>query len=322
MFQSKGDRNVSIQFVKDCFIEKKVTSKKEIAEITNLSVATVTNILKELLEIHYIERVDDCPSTGGRKAKQYRLCGEYTAFGLITLQVINQEVKVVRRIVDLNYNVLNQEEESFKQLELYNILEMIEIMKGHYQINCLGISIPAISHNGVVSQCDIESLEGCFLKVEIESILDIQVVIENDVNSAMLGYIYDHSMNDESIAFIYQPDNHYSGCSLYLNKAIVYGSTHFAGELAYLPLGNYSKQKDSLALLVKQVSSVIAIVNPSHMIIYSECVNKDEFMNRINRYIPIKHLPVFEFIDSMNQWAFKGLMQQCIEISRYKTRRN
>lgn len=327
MFQSKGEKNISIQFVKDCFLEKKIASKKEIAEITHLSIATVTNVLKELQDVHYIERIDDSPSTGGRKAKRYRLCGEYMAFGLITLQVINQEVKVFRRVVDLNNNVLIKEEHSVKRLELQNILEIVENMKIQYHIHYLGISVPAISNNGVISQCDIETLEGCHLKEEIENKFDIQVVIENDVNSAMLGYIYNHSMNEESIAFIYQPDNHHSGCSLYINNAIVYGATHFAGELGYLPHGDLQKQKEllidnSLELLIKQVVSVIAIVNPTHMIICSVCVNKEDFIKEINQCIPVKHLPAFEFIDSMNQWSFKGLMQQCIEISRYKTRRD
>lgn len=327
MYLSKGEKNISIQFVKDCFVEKKIASKKEIAEITNLSIATVTNILKELQEIHYIERIDDCPSTGGRKAKQYRLCGESVTFGLISLQVINQEVKVLRQVVDLNYNALNKEVYSVKELGLQNILDMIEGMETQYHIKYLGISIPAISNDGVISQSDIAQLDGCRLKEEIENILDIQVVIENDVNSAMLGYIYDHSINQESIAFVYQPDNRYSGCSLYINKAIVYGANHFAGELGYLPYVSLSQQEkllknNPLELLVKQVASIIAIVNPSHMIIYSICVNKNELLNEMKLLIPTKHLPVFEFIDSMDEWTFKGLMQQCIEISRYKTRRD
>ena len=71
MYKSKGEKNVSIQCVKDYFIENKTATKTEIASATRLSLATVTNILKELLESKYIVRIEDEQSTGGRKAKLF-----------------------------------------------------------------------------------------------------------------------------------------------------------------------------------------------------------------------------------------------------------
>ena len=108
MYKSKGLKNISIQKVKDYFIENKYATKNQIAEETHLSHATITNILKELLENQFIVRVEDCESTGGRKAKQYKICGSYMVFGLIDLRVQNQTVSIECRIVDLDFVILYQ----------------------------------------------------------------------------------------------------------------------------------------------------------------------------------------------------------------------
>ncbi|MFQ6860940.1 MAG: ROK family protein [Beduini sp.] len=326
MYKSKGEKNVSIQCVKDYFIENKTATKTEIASATRLSLATVTNILKELLESKYIVRIEDEQSTGGRKAKRYQIYGQYMLFGLMSLQNSHQQINVNVRIVDLDYAVVYEKKYQFDSLPIEKLLWIIEEMKNHFDFSYLSLSVPAIADQGKVSKCDIEELENCQLKDKIESATNLQVTIENDVNTAMLGYIYLHSINKESIAFIYQPDNHHSGCSLYVNQAIVYGATHFAGELGYLPNGTLKEQElllkeNPLVLLVKQAASVISIINPSHMVLYTPCVNESDFKQMIQHYIPQIHQPNFEFIENMDEFTFMGLNHLCIDKSRYKLKK-
>lgn len=326
MYKSKGEKNVSIQCVKDYFIENKTATKTEIADATHLSLATVTNILKQLLESKYIMRIEDEESTGGRKAKRYQICGQYMLFGLMSLQNIRQQINVNVRIVDLDYTVVYEKTHQFDSLPVETILSIIEEMKSNFDFSYLSLSVPAIADQGKVSKCDIEELENCQLKEKIESAVNLQVTVENDVNTAMLGYIYSHSINKESIAFIYQPDNHHSGCSLYVNQAIVYGATHFAGELGYLPNGTLREQElslkeDPLLLLTKQAASVISIINPSHLVLFTPCVNESDFRQKINHYIPQIHQPNFEFIENMDEFTFMGLNHLCIEKSRYKLKK-
>ena len=98
---------------------------------------------------------------------------------------------------------------------------------------------------------------------------------------------------------------------------------HFAGELAYLPNGTLKEQedilkKDPLSLLIKQAASIIAIMNPSLMILYTPCVETEIFKATIKKYIPLQHLPEFQFINEMETYIFEGLASLCIESSRYK----
>ena len=323
MYKSKGLKNISIQKVKDYFIENKYATKNQIAEETHLSHATITNILKELIENQFIVRVEDCESTGGRKAKQYKICGSYMVFGLIDLRVQNQMVHIECRIIDLDFMIIESLKYQFDTLDLNAFVNVIQNIKEKHHIQYLGISIPAIVANGTIEKSDIESLDGVELQKHIETTCGIHTIIENDVNTVMLGYIHTHVIESQSIAFVYQPDNHHSGCGLYINNSILYGATHFAGELAYLPNGTLEEQEqilkeDPLSLLIKQATSIIAILNPSLMILHTPCVETETFITAIKKYIPEQHLPEFQFINEMETYIFEGLASLCIESSRYK----
>ncbi len=323
MYKSKGLKNISIQKVKDYFIENKYATKNQIAEETHLSHATITNILKELLENQFIVRVEDCESTGGRKAKQYKICGSFMSFGLIDLRVQNQMIHVECQIVDLDFVIIESLKYQFDTLDLNMLTHLIQEINEKHHIQYLGMSLPAIVANGKIEKSDIESLDGVELQKHIESVCGIHTRIENDVNTVMLGYIHTHVIESQSIAFVYQPDNHHSGCGLYINNSILYGATHFAGELAYLPNGTLEEQEkllknEPLSLLVKQVASIIAIINPSLLILYTPCVEKTAFLEAIQKFIPIQHLPEFQFINEMESYVFEGLSSLCIESSRYQ----
>ena len=323
MYKSKGQKNISIQKVKDYFIENKYATKNQIAEYTHLSQATVTNILKELLENKFIMRIEDCQSTGGRKAKQYRICGSYMLFGLMNLRVQNQLIHVECQIIDLDFVIIENVKYQFESIELEEFIQLIQELKTKYHFQYLGISIPGIVVDGKIEKSDIETFDGVALQEHIETSCHVKTMIENDVNTMMLGYIHSHVVDNQPVAFVYQPDNHHSGCGLYINHAIVYGATHFAGELAYLPYGSLAQQeeilkKDPLSLLVKQVVSIIAIINPSLMILHTPCVKTNDLLEVIKEHIPSQHLPQFEFINEMETCVFEGLASLCIESSRYK----
>lgn len=323
MYKSKGLKYISIQKVKDYFMKYKYATKNEIVESTQLSHATITNILKELLGSHYIEQVEDCQSTGGRKAKRYKICGTYMFFGLIDLHVENHLIHVMCRVIDLDFQIIENAQYHYPTLSKEELIIIIRQLKEKHQLQHMSISIPAIVNEGMIEKSDIDAFENLNLREYIESHCDIDVVIENDVNASMLGYIHTHEIESPSVAFVYQPDHHHSGCGLYINHAILYGATHFAGELGYLPNGTLDEQEEilknnPLSLLVKQVTSIIAIINPSLMILHAPCIHEMDFRHIIQASIPRQHLPQFHFIESMEEYIFKGLSSLCIENSRYK----
>lgn len=324
MYQSKGMKHVSIQKVKDFLILNKVATKREIVAATALSAATITNILKELLDSCYIERVEDCESTGGRKAKRYRIRGCFMYFGLIHMQMFNNRTTIGFRIIDLDYKIVSNIERSFDSFVFQDLLDFLQDMHDRFAYEYVAVSVPGIVDHGQVSECNIEPLNGMNIEAAIQAALPIHVTAENDMNNAVLGYAHFHTINEKNLAFIYMlPDNHQTGCGLYLNDAIVYGSTHFAGELGFLPIGSAAQQEqlrdhDPMKLLVRQAVSIIAIVNPDCIVLYTPCVKEAGFRQAVEAYIPKQHLPEFIFVDNMDEFIFKGLITLSIESSRFK----
>lgn len=322
MYLAQGQREESIQRVKDCFIKYQFATKSEIHEKTGLSLATVTNILQFLCDDKFIERVDDCSSTGGRKAKRYHLCGSYMLFGLINLKVIQKKTVVSIEVRNLNHEVVGQSQQVFSVMDEKTIVAIVQAMIHDYPIEYVSIAIPGIVEGDYISKCDINQLANCHLVSILEAQLPINVKLENDTNCAMLGYIDYYDTTNQSLAFIYQPDSNYSGCSLYINNQIVYGSTHFAGELGYLPFGSLDEQRQALkenpeGLLLKQMVSVIAIMNPSYLVVYAKQVDENRLKNELANAIPRQHLPIVSFIDDMETHVFNGLFYLSVEKSRY-----
>lgn len=323
VYQSKGMKHVSIQKVKDFLILNKIATKSEIVSATKLSAATITNILKELMNSRYIERVEDCESTGGRKAKRYRIRGCYMYFGLIHMQMFNHHTRIGFRIIDLDYKIVGNEERSFDSFVFSDMLDFIRDMQDCFPFEYVAVSVPGVVDHGQISECDIDSLNGMNIETAIQSVIPIHVTAENDMNTAVLGYAHFHTINEKNLAFIYMPDNHQTGCGLYLNGAIVYGSTHFAGELGFLPIGTAAQQEqlrdhDPMKLLVQQAVSIIAIVNPDCIVLYTPRLKEDGFQEAVEAYIPKQHLPEFIFVDNMDEFIFKGLITLSIESSRFK----
>lgn len=318
-----GIREQNIQAVKDYFVDNHVAIKSDIAEATKLSQASVTTILQELEQIQFIEYISDCESTGGRKAKQYKLCGSYAYFGLIQLRVAHKKVKVNYQIINLAGNEMFEDIVIIEHLTFSVLSKIIQKMLNKYAIRHLSISVPSIVDDGIITKSDIPAFIDVNLKLMIEDVFPIEVTIENDVNCAMLGYTHLYPIKEQSVAFIYQPDNHHSGCGLYVNGGIVYGVSRFAGELGYLPNGSLEKQikqleNDPTALLLTQVQSLIAIINPAYMIIDTFCVDEQTLKELLVSHIPEKHFPKFIFIKGMNEYIFKGLFSLSIENARFK----
>lgn len=60
---------MNIQKIRKCFYQKKIWTKAELASVTQLSLASITNILQELLKSQEILFIGENDSTGGRKIK-------------------------------------------------------------------------------------------------------------------------------------------------------------------------------------------------------------------------------------------------------------
>ena len=87
---TKNLRQINRDKVMDIFMEQETCTKNQLALATGLSLATITNILKELLASNEVLKDGELESTGGRKSVVYSLNSDYSR--MLTISV-NKEYR-------------------------------------------------------------------------------------------------------------------------------------------------------------------------------------------------------------------------------------
>ena len=134
-------------------------------------------------------------------------------------------------------------------------------------IRVFAISVPGICADGKIGSCDIASLENTDLGKMIDETLQIPTVIENDVNSACIGY--SHMYPDaKDMALVYQPEMKLTGCGILINGKLYHGYNHSAGEIKHLPL----KGDRAEEALKTQIRTLCAVLDPERIGWYSDII--------------------------------------------------
>jgi predicted NBD/HSP70 family sugar kinase len=181
----------------------------------------------------------------------------------------------------------------------------------------LAIGVPGSVKNGrIIHIPDYERFHDFDLKGYFEERFAIPVVVENDMNAAVLGY-YDNMTHEAnpSLVYLYFGQNG-PGAGILINGNVVRGSTFFSGEVSYVPqydnrnfqqalTEGYGSDKTNLHergtdAVSRLIASCAAIINP-HTIIFCHDEANENLLSRIATgsaaYIPKEHLPQLTLSD-------------------------
>lgn len=310
-------KQVHIQKIKDYFYHVRQSNKNQLSEYTGISKTTCTTILKELIQERFLVQADNNDSTGGRPSKQYQLNRNYSHSCLVYLKN-KEQVEIEIQVKNLYAEDLVYEKQIFPKFSVNYLYEMLDgIFANDSKITVIAISIPGVvSQENCIISCDIKELEEQNLEMLLRIRYNVHIVIENDVNLAVVGY---HSY-EESLAFVFQPRLMYSGCGIMLNHQLYRGATLFAGEVGWLSDCVGVKAKDAKTawrILIYQLNALICIINPQKIIIYSSYLYKaKDILLELEKHIPKCHLPEIYFAKGMESYVFKGMMEASIDIQR------
>ncbi len=288
--------------IRKYFYENEILTKNDLHEKSGISLAGCTNVLQELLLRQEIIQLEDADSTGGRKSKQYCLNAEY-AYLLKMIVLKKKDHEEIRTVLcNLRNQIIHEEHQIKDNIDTKDILHVIHSYQ-KYPINCILMSIPGVCVNGYISICDCYALQNHHLIDEIKAISDIPVIIENDVNTSVIG-IQASQPKIQNCAFIYQPTRDYLGCGILIEGKLYNGFQHRAGELRYLP--DYSEQeqtivqaKDPKRFLVNRIQVIQAVLD-SQMIGWCSDYVKEE--------IDLQGITIKQFQD-MNALIDRGLFR-------------
>lgn len=269
----------------------KTATIKEIAMITGLSFATVGNILNSFVESGEVILGEMHSTTGGRPSQAYSFHGEYAHVLAISAQVRDGKNILFACIGNLYRDEVWKTEQSFEVIRLSSFETMLDLCLTQYpSIRIVSFSLPGVERDGVIVMNDYKELEGLAFSEHFQKKYQIQVIIENDVNAAILGYGKQLS-SLPVIVGIYFPKQFPPGAGIMIDGKVLKGYCGYAGEVGLLPIGidwvtlDYNNPCEVGAAIAKLISIFCGIINPDHVVLYGNFLS-EAYVESVLKEIP------------------------------------
>ncbi|WP_217593741.1 ROK family protein [Cohnella sp. GbtcB17] len=284
-------------------------TKVDLSRMLGISFPTISKFLSDMEREGELVAAGLDASSGGRRAQRYA----YNPDHMLGLALFLEKHET-------HYSIFNCLGEVKEQGSTSSLLEwdaeavaayIAQIVARQPGIRAIAVGVPGSVNNGriIFIPC-YASFQDFDLKGYLETRFGVPVVVENDMNAAVLGFNEKKSEHvNPSIVYLYFGQNG-PGAGILVNGDIVRGSTFFAGEVSFLPQyedRNFTQALDrprasppgrmndrELDAVSRMVASCTAILNP-HTIVFCRDEVSESLLNRIAErsaaYVPPAHLP-------------------------------
>jgi len=284
-------------------------TKVELSEKLGISFPTITKFINQMEETGELITLGLDESSGGRRAQRYAYNPDYQLGVALFLERTETQYTI--------YNSLGEVKEKgmspgFLLDGIETLTEQIESLIERYpRIGSLAFGVPGSVNDGrIIYIPGYEKYHDFDLKDHFESRFELPVVVENDMNAAVLGY-YDKLdvRENPSLVYLYFGQNG-PGAGILVNGNLVRGSTSFSGEVSFVPLydnRNFHQamtdaegptgtinEAGGIDAVSRLIASFTAILNPN-AVIFSRDEVSERLLTAISArsasYISKEHLP-------------------------------
>lgn len=310
--------------IRKSLLELGSATKVELSDKLGISFPTISKFLSQMEKDGEIISTGLDESSGGRRAKRYTYNPEH----MLGLAIFLERTET-------NYAIFNCVGEVKLQGKVPSVLvedglhlltmHIEKLMTINPKISSIAFGVPGSVDNGRIFYIPgYEQFQNFDLQGYYEAYFSIPVVVENDMNAAVLGYHHHRGIKDnQSLVYLYSGQNG-PGAGLMVNGDVVRGNSFFAGEVSFVPqyndrnfqqaLENGNESRELLPFpdvqidaISRLVASFTAIINP-HTIIFC----KDEFEETViekiaeasSHYIPSEHLPDLKISDWKHDYLY------------------
>lgn len=311
----KERKNAILRSLRASLLARGDATKAELSDRIGVSFPTISKFVDQLERAGELLLIGIDESSGGRRAKRYGYNSDYV-LGLAIFLERNET----------NYAVFNafgevKEEGSGPGVLLEELSALTRLIEERLAA-CPTIAALAIGVPGAVNQGRILFIPGypafhqLDLKRYLEERLAVPVVVENDMNAAVLGYYSKRKTEDRpSLVYLYFGHNG-PGSGIMINGDVVRGSTFFSGEISLVPLydnrnfhqalrfrrepGEVTLSEEGVDAISRLIAALTAIINP-HTVIFCRDEASDavlrEIAARSAAYVPAEQLPLLTTSD-------------------------
>ncbi|MBY0013522.1 ROK family protein [Paenibacillus typhae] len=324
-------KKINVELVKNTLKAAGTGTKASIANMTRLSVATCGSILNELVRSGEVIELELEESSGGRPARQYMFNADYACVLCLMVKTEGGRHSITYLIVNLAGDQVEEGTRHFDHIDADTIHSLVGELAGiHRNVKAAGIGIPGVAHRGVIGICDVAALAGVPLGEQLSEKHNMDIIIENDMNATVYGFYQLQNLEeDQPFAVVTFPDNHFPGAGFIVNGRMVTGSTNFAGEISYSPLGLSREEqlerlhnKDTfVSVAAHMLASIITVLNPVSIAVTGDLTHPsmtEELLDGCRQYIPEEHLPALLIKNNTQEEYKTGLTALTLESLTYR----
>ncbi|MFB9326179.1 ROK family protein [Paenibacillus aurantiacus] len=327
----KEMKKAIIQRIRAALIMMGSATKAELSQRLGISFPTISKFLAQMEQDGEIRYTGDDDSSGGRRAKRYAYDPEY----MLGLAIFVEKTETNFTIFDCVGDIKEQgTAPSVMQQGPQLLADHVEALIEKYpKLRSIAIGVPgAVSNGRIIFIPPYPHFHDYDLKEAFESRFQIPVVVENDMNAAVLGFASAMEIEDESLVYLYFGQNG-PGSGIMINGDVVRGSTYFAGEISLVP--QYENQtfldalqegershrvaltgQSQIDAVARLIATFAAITNPRSVVFCDDEVDETllaRITERSAAYIPREHVPLLTMSD-WKQDYLSGLRHLALDL--------
>jgi len=339
-------KEINVELIKSSLKHLGTATKAQIAEDTDISVATCGKILNELCKTGEVLESEITFGGYGRPAKSYVYNGNYSVIACIYAENEKQTAHLSVVVSNLLGEIIEEVSSDVSDVTCELLEDNVGELVGRYSnLRAVAIGIPGFITNDIVDLCNFVNLMGIPLQCQLqEKFPQLQIVVENDMNAAAYGF-YRNSCwgQNTTIGFIYSPVNPLTeveikmkgresvngnnllnyginfGAGFVSGGKILRGATGFSGEVAFLPMANLTGEKPhevTEEMMAYIIGSIVPILNPQVIAltgVYFNIEQIDEIRERCFRLISSQHMPEIIMRNDIHEDYVDGLLSLALK---------
>lgn len=307
--------------------------KADIAKSTELSMATCSTALNEMMKSGEILKVDQTGFSIGRPADVFSYNPDYLHVLALCTTIRNGQNFVEYVIADAFGHIIYREEEPIENVSLELLDALITSVRiQDQQIQAVGLGIPGHARDGIIEQCDISSLQQVDFAKTIQEKHGVQVIVENDMNIITYSLYNKISNHKGDFATLFFPDqpNSYVGSGYIVNGHLLKGSTMLAGELRHAASAfgiSLEKQQAILSdrpaflhFVAQMVVLISCTINPPCLVIMGNGLSHDELQTirtQCLQFMQESDLPILEINNQTFEEYAEGLLRLTLDYTLF-----
>lgn len=270
--------------LRTALMDRPDATKAELAAATGISLTTINTLFGDMLAAGEIEEVGFSASSGGRKAKRYRIA----AAGRLSLCLCVKKEEIRYGICDLfGKSVAEGSRPLPPQTDPMGLaLDVARQVarSGEYPVRMIGLGIRGSVIDGVVrTGVDMDAWYGRDVSALFEQECGIPCLMENDLNCMAMGFkralVESGKGACLNLAYLHFAKDSI-GAGMIENGRLLRGHHNFAGELTLMPIGekedlitilNEAGSKKEYAKTVARLLGILdCIISPEYIVLGGE----------------------------------------------------